>query len=92
MRTYREKTKDTGYELHVDYRVLETLKGTYKAALQNTNFDQNPSDEFPKLHQHIIVFVFVKENEPAFAPVTDDNLQEIRAGIAEDAVDIPKKW
>jgi hypothetical protein len=25
-------------------------------------------------------------------PATDNNLQEVRGGIAEDAVDIPQEW
>jgi hypothetical protein len=92
LRADLEKSNDMGYEIeHVDYRILEALKGTFTAPLQHASFNRRATTGVPDLHQHVIVFGFEGDDTPMFVPVTDDNLQEVRVGIAEDAVDIPRR-
>jgi hypothetical protein len=41
------------------------------------------------LGEHLIVFASGGGDAEAFVPLSDNNLQEARLGIAENAVDIP---
>ena len=76
----------------VDYRVVETLKGDFGLAVERGRLSRQPTIDVRRLPRRAIVFGFETNDTPAFAPLTDDNLQQTRAGIAEDSVDIPQKW
>ncbi|HTS56801.1 MAG TPA: hypothetical protein VMH03_04590 [Terriglobales bacterium] len=76
----------------VDYKVVEALKGDFGVPIQRAALSRRPTIDVRKVPQHAIVFGFERNDNPAFVPLTDDNLHPVRAGIAEDSVDIPQKW
>ena len=75
-----------------DYKVVATLKGDFGVPIQRATLSRQPTIDVRLLPQHTIVFAFERNDNPAFVPLTEDNLHEARAGIAEDSVDIPQKW
>jgi hypothetical protein len=76
----------------VEYKVVETLKGDFGLAVQRGRLSRQPTIDVRRLPRRAIVFGFERNDTPAFAPLTDDNLQQTRAGITEDSVDLPQKW
>lgn len=76
----------------VDYKVVETLKGDFGLAVQRGRLSRQPTIDVRRLPRRAIVFGFERNDTPAFAPLTDDNLHQTRAGITEDSVDLPHKW
>jgi hypothetical protein len=88
-----------GYEVQrVNYHVVEVLKGTFKDASQTATYclrsapspgPANPGPPAP--HQRLIAF-WGEEGDvqsPTIAPFSEQNLQAVRAGMAEDQIDIP---
>jgi hypothetical protein len=84
-----KKSTQAGKQIErVDYRILQVLKGTLAAPVLHATFYPSRTAELPSSHQHVIVFGSGDDAE-IFVPFTDSNLQEVQAGIAEAAVDIP---
>jgi hypothetical protein len=75
----------------VDYQVIEVLKGTFTTSALHATFYPNATTEIPDLRQHIIVFGSGNDNVDFSVLLTDSNLQEVRRGLAEDAVDIARR-
>ena len=75
----------------VDYQVIEVLKGTFTTPALHATFYPNATTETPDLRQHVIVFGSGNDNVDFSVLLTDSNLQEVRRGLAEDAVDIPRR-
>jgi hypothetical protein len=97
---YPKQSDDQGNDTQrVSLSTIETLKGQTTVPSQPVTFylrhSQSPETANslrPALHQKLITFWGVHVSTPWIAPVTDENLEEVRAGIAEDAVDIPRHW
>lgn len=90
VRIRHEVTSDTHERIDfVDYKLAQLLKGTSASVLMHETFYPNTPGEVPVVGERVIVFVSGRNDVGAFVPLTDDNLQEVRQGIAEDAVDIP---
>jgi len=92
LRAHPEKSTDSeGEEEYVDYRIVETLKGPLEVP-EPASLSRRSAIDLPHLPQRAIMFGFERGYPPEFVPLTDDNLREVKAGVAEDAVDIPQKW
>jgi hypothetical protein len=84
----------------VNYQVVEVLKGTFQNLLQpatyyltGTRNAGNAGLGPPAPHQRLIAF-WGEEGDvqsPTIAPVSEQNLQQVRAGMVEDQVDIPTR-
>ena len=85
-----EQSSDTQERIDlVDYKVVKLLKATLGNAVLRETFYPKATGEVPLLGEHLIVFASGGGDAEAFVPLSDNNLQEVRLGIAENAVDIP---
>jgi hypothetical protein len=90
VRIDQEYTSDTHERIDfVDYKLVQVLKGTSARGVLRETFYSKVPEPAPHLSQNVIVFGSDREAE-AWATLTDSNLHEVREGIAEDAVDIPR--
>jgi hypothetical protein len=90
VRIRHERSSDTHERIDfVEYRLVEPLKGTLANPVLHETFYPKATSEVPPLGERVIVFGSGGGNAEAFVPLTDSNLQEVQAGIAEGAVDIP---
>ena len=90
LRIDHEQASDTRERIDlVDYRVIELLKGSLGSAVLRETIRPKATGEVPLLGEKVIVFGSGGSYAEAFLPLTDSNLQEVRRGIAEGAVDIP---
>lgn len=93
LRVYREKSDDSGDgQQYADYKIIETIKGTFQVPIQPVRLSRQPTIDLRNLPQRAVMFGFERNDIPALVPLTDDTLREVRSGVAEDAVDIPRKW
>ncbi len=84
-----EQSSDTHERIDfVDYKVVELLKGTLEKAVFHETLYPKATGEAPLLGEQVIVFGSGGGDGQTFVPLSDNNLEEVRRGIAEDAVDI----
>jgi hypothetical protein len=91
LRVHREKANDSG-DASAEYKIIETIKGTFEVPVQRARLSRQPTIDLRNLPQRALMFGFERNDIPAFVPLTDDTLREVRSGVAEDAVDIPRRW
>ena len=93
LRVHREKSDDSGDgQQYADYKIIETIKGRFEVPMQPVRLSRQPTIDLRNLPQRAVMFGFERNDIPALVPLTDDTLREVRSGVAEDAVDIPRKW
>lgn len=96
-RIYPQKLDSQGYATQIiDYRMSKELKGQFDRVLYpatyylgKPNGEKTSARMPPALHQQVLAFWDDEERMPMIAPLTAANLQEVREGIIQDAVDIP---
>lgn len=91
LRVHCDKLDNSGdAQQYADYKIIETIKGTFEVPIQRARLSRQPTIDLRNLPQRALMFGFERNDVPAFAPLTDDTLREVRSGVAEDAVDIPR--